>query len=62
MKNKIILIGWLGIKTAYLNISREEAIARYKQKNPHDEPEKDDLIDEFQFDDEFWVYDAWSKS
>jgi len=60
MKNKIILIGWLGAKTAYLNMSREEALAKYIKDNPNDEPEDNDLIDEFQFDDEFWVYDAWS--
>ena len=55
MKNKLIVIGWMGVKTAYLNVPREEAINRYMQsRNVTSED-----IEEFDFEDEFGVYDAW---
>jgi hypothetical protein len=57
--NKLIVIGWMGVKTAYLNISREEAIARYMKSHGDDEPPPDDVITEFEFKDEFGVYDAY---
>lgn len=56
--NKIISIGWLGSKSCYLNISREEAIQRYLVNNPGDSDYLDDsgFITEFEFTDEFWAY------
>lgn len=57
-KNKLITIGWLGIRTAFLNVSREEAIRRYLQKNPEDADVADKLVHEFEFDDEFYTYEA----
>lgn len=63
MKNKIISIGFLGVKKCYLNISEEEAIKRYIES-------EDLTIDEFndeyrenmktiEFNDEFECYDVW---
>lgn len=63
MKNKLIVIGYLGIKKAYLNISREDAIKRYTDQEGLDMEYESRLIDEvqeFEFNDEFGVYDAWS--
>ncbi|RUX60132.1 hypothetical protein [Mesorhizobium sp. M7A.F.Ca.CA.002.12.1.1] len=64
--NKLVVIGWLGIKTCYLNLSREDAIKRYKQDNPDSLFEEEalkrpDLIQEFEFEDEFGAYDAWKS-
>lgn len=61
-KNKLIIIGWVGIRHAYLNISREEAEKRYLESNPGDRKaltEEASFINEFEFDDEFCVYDAY---
>lgn len=69
MKNKLISIGWLGIKRCYLNVSREEAIKRYVEEAENsilddiDEHYlvRNDLIEEFDFDDEFSAYDVGEK-
>lgn len=67
MKNKLTVIGYLGDKNAYLNLSKEEAIQRFMQDNLRDEDcnkeyvEKYGNVEEFYFDDEFCVYDAWAK-
>lgn len=66
-KNKIISIGWTGCKNCYLNVSREEAIARYNESertigsDPYDEAylTKHGIIEEFEFDDEFNAYEVW---
>lgn len=64
MSNNLVLIGWLGCRVAYLNISKEEAIKRFL-KTDKDTTETElidnDQIDEFKFDDEFNCYDAWGK-
>lgn len=69
VKNKLITIGWLGVKRCYLNISREEAVRRYVEKEatfytPEEfAKEKEyieaNMVEEFEFDDEFEAYDAW---
>jgi hypothetical protein len=62
MKNKLITIGYIGLKRAYLNISKEEAIKRYTSQSDYVEAYESDLLDdiyEIEFDDEFGVYDAW---
>lgn len=69
MENKLITIGYLGGKSAYLNISKEEAIWRYCKKEWDEYCCKsvEQLVDEFdmelykefEFSDEFEVYDAW---
>jgi hypothetical protein len=64
-KNKLISIGWLGVKRCYLNVPREEAIRRYARDEYDGNPgitdeslTKDRLIEEFEFDDEFHAYDV----
>ena len=66
MKNKLVVIGYLGVKTCFLNVSREEAIQRFIKMNqiPGETTEELDqeLLDsikEFDFDDSFSAYDAW---
>ena len=57
--NKIISIGYLGIKRCYLNISKHAAINKYcKSENISIERfEVDDIpIDIIEFDDEFGTY------
>lgn len=68
VKNKLIVIGWMGSKRCYLNVSVEEAKRRFIEAegepyldNMTDEWfTKFDKISEFEFDDEFGAYDAWS--
>jgi len=62
--NTLIVIGWLGCKKCYLNISREEAIERYKRDDGTGEEEWvaiEEDIEEFQFEDEFSAYDVSEK-
>lgn len=58
--NKLITIGFLGVKKSYLNISQEESIKRYCEE---DNIKKlyGESIDDFEFDDEFDCYEVWSK-
>lgn len=62
-KNTIVSIGWLGSMINYLNVSKEDAIKRYKTE--HDIPEDEELsteihISEYQVDDQWYSYDgAW---
>jgi hypothetical protein len=61
--NKIITIGYMGIKRCYLNISEEEAIERYcKSENlTKEEFNKDTEINTktIWFNEEFSAYDVW---
>lgn len=56
--NKLICIGYLGVKRCYLNIPQEEALQRYKEQ------EGDNLTGvtttTIEFQDEFGVYDAYT--
>lgn len=60
--NRIVSIGYMSVKTCYLNVSRDEAIRRFLAANPEfveifeDKTEKERLIDEFEFADEFGAY------
>lgn len=64
MKNKLVVIGYLGGKTCYLNMPREEAIKLYNEANSEansnistDDP--DIRVTEFEFDNVFAAYDAY---
>jgi hypothetical protein len=60
--NKLIVVGWTGVKKAYLNVSKEEAMKRYCLEDDTTTPEEllsNNLVSEFEFDTEFSVYDAW---
>jgi len=56
--NKIVVIGFLGMQSCYLNVDIEEAKKRYMEENPLEDLE-DVTIREFEFDDRFEVYDIW---
>lgn len=61
MTHTLVVIGIPGVKTAYLDIPREEAIRRYCEREGY---HRDDLaatgmVEEFTFTDAFHVYDAW---
>lgn len=61
MKHKLVTIGNIGMKHAYLDVPREEAIERFKASccNYFDtDQELEQSVYEFEFDDEFYVYDA----
>ena len=60
MKHHLILIGYISIKKAYLDISRDEAVRRFIASE--DEEPEESNIKEFDFEDEFNVYDAWPES
>lgn len=58
-KNTLHVLGFMGVRTAYLNVSAEEAKARFLAANP----EYGDghlPMDSFEFTDEFGVYEAWA--
>jgi len=60
--NKLISIGWLGIKRCYLNITEEQAIERFcKSENVTREKfDEDDIsIDIIEFTDEFGAYSVY---
>lgn len=57
-KNKLTIIGWLGARVAFLNLTKEEAINRYRNLSSPPDTSDDflDVIEEFCFDDEFNTY------
>ena len=63
MKNKLIVIGYIGCRKCYLNISEHDAIQRYIQMMNISETEfeldSDYLIEQYEFIDEFSAYDIW---
>lgn len=68
MKNTLHVIGWLGVRRAYLNVSLDEAKERYRESEGFDGVFSDEAqpndgfavaVDTFQFDDEFGTYDVW---
>lgn len=58
--NTLVVIGWLGDRTAYVNVPREEAIDRYRKSRgmEPDELLESRLISESFFTDELWAYDV----
>ena len=62
--NKLISIGSLGNKNCYLNVSMEEAIERFCKSEEYTKEEFKEyiedrfLIDEFEFEDEFYAYEV----
>ena len=68
-KNKIIVIGYLGGKTCYLNVKKDEAIRRYLLDTENgytvetaNELDESGLVKEIEFRDEFCVYDAYESA
>lgn len=60
--NKLISIGYLGIKYCYLNVDEDEAIRRYCFTNNISEvefKEQEIRIDTIEFEDEFSAYEIW---
>lgn len=63
--NKLITIGFLGMQTCYLNITKEEAIRRYAVEQQEDLADEAAVnragyrILEFEFNDSFEAYDVW---
>lgn len=61
MQNTLILIGFIGMKKCYLNITKEEAIERYCAYMSLDVAAfNEDSVEVIEFDDEFEAYDVWS--
>ncbi len=63
VKNRLTTIGYMGVKRAYLNVSREEAQRRFIESeegtNSFSTPaDLDNRTTEFEFDDEFSTYEA----
>lgn len=56
--NKLVVIGPLGQMTAFLNVSKDEAIERWLAENA-DEADEPLFVEELEFDDCFKVYEAW---
>jgi hypothetical protein len=65
--NKIISIGWMGEQRVYLNTPRDEAIKKFANSESNyqhcSEAEISDhyTITEFEFENEFYVYDIWEN-
>lgn len=59
--NTLISIGWLGVKSCYLNISLEEAKSRYLKDNPEEADclDREGFVGSFQFEDEFLAYSVY---
>lgn len=58
-KHHLVVIGCMSTKRAYLDMTREEALARYRAEED-DVFTGDGYITEFDFTDTFAVYDAWA--
>lgn len=62
--NKIVCIGYIGLKKCYLNLSKEESIERYiKSEGITEEVFNNSYINvyEIEFDDEFCAYEIWGE-
>ena len=57
MKHTLIIIGWMGSKKCYLDMSKEEAITRYNKNDNFEQFQTP--LESIEFDDEFSVYDIW---
>lgn len=61
--NTLIVIGYTGNKTCYLNIDESEAIIRYCNSegiSKYEFQKNDDIqIHKYNFSDEFNAYDVW---
>lgn len=65
--NTLVIIGWMGAKTGYLNLSVKEAQKRWLHdnndvNNAMDDNEIDGITKNLVFRDSFGVYDAWAES
>jgi hypothetical protein len=56
--NTLHIIGWIGTKRAYLNVTFDEAKARWIKDNSEAEFAAAS-VESFEFKTEFGVYDAW---
>jgi predicted nucleotide-binding protein len=61
LDNKLVLIGHLGRKIAFLNMDKNEAIERYCDINGIEQLKSSVDIDVIEFDNHFKVYDAWES-
>ena len=62
--NKLVVIGYIGIKRCYLNIDEKDAISRYIQSEGISEKlfvDNDIQVDVIEFDDEFGAYAVWEN-
>jgi chromosome segregation ATPase len=60
-KHKLFVIGHIGMKNAYLDVSREEALRRANEYDKeYGYSYTDDDIDEIEFIDELYAYEIWS--
>ena len=59
---KLISIGFIGSKTVYIDISKEEAIKRYNKENLEYTVVENSLsVEEIEIKDSFNVYDIWDN-
>ena len=54
--HRLIVIGYMGTKIAYLDMPRAEALQRYQEEEGDLPPTE--YIEEFEFVESFWCYDA----
>jgi len=66
MRNKLIVIGFCGVKRCYLNVSPSEALRRYVKKEGDvdnlktvDDYKERGLLKIYSFKDEFEAYDVY---
>ena len=60
-ENTLQVIGPIGGKVCYLNISKEEALARYKKDEDNYNDYQIEDVESYEFNDEFKVYDIWES-
>jgi hypothetical protein len=61
LPHTLVVIGWTGVQLAFLDVSVEEAIRRYREHEgmTPDDPMDGRPISTFAFDDCFGTYSAW---
>ncbi|MBI4020717.1 MAG: hypothetical protein HY369_00575 [Candidatus Aenigmarchaeota archaeon] len=61
--HRLVVVGLIGLKRAYLDIPREEALRRYMEsEHEFTEAKIADNVLEFEFTDEFGVYDVYLEA
>lgn len=61
MKNYLQVIGFISNKLCFLNVSKEEALKRYKETFDNYNDYNLDDVTTIHFEDSFQVYDIWEN-
>lgn len=63
-KHRLVIVGWLGNQTAFLDVTRAEAIAKFKTLPGNSKELEEDFLASVwivEFDEYFGISDVWGR-